>query len=273
MGPLAAALRQRLQEHKADIERAAQSMVNRLAMQGVRDIQAEMRRVFDRPRRETLNALKWVDGQVPSFAATIDWRDDGFVGKGTLTPSRWIAIHMTGGVRRQKGSELRLQRARAVGQPIYLVPTKYAPVDAYGNVPGPRMVKILSDLEALGGEGQGFDGNRRAGKRSRGRRRAEYYFAIWPGSPARRSPGGRLYPNNLPPAIYQRFGEGQGSYIRPIFVFARSAPKYAQRLDVTVLVQETIRRHAPEFFLRSLRREVLPSLRGLAAVEVPSVRL
>lgn len=275
MSAFATALKQRLTDNRALIEQAAQQTVNRLAMQSVRDIQAEMRRVFDRPRRETLNALKWIDGQAPSFTATIAWRDDGFAGKGTLTPSRWLRVQIVGGARGQKAAERRLQFSRGGGgQDLYLVPTKHAPVDAYGNVPGPRMVKILSDLQALGGAGQGFDGNRRAGGRSRGRRRAEYYFAVWPGEASRRLPGGRLMPNNLPPAIYQVFGSGSAQYIRPVFVFARRAPNYAPRLDLVGVVRRTVSARAAEFFLRSMRRErVFVERAGDSAMEVPNVRV
>lgn len=261
----AIALRAALESRRADVEAAAQELVNRLAMQGVRDVQAEMRRVFDRPRRETVNALKWVDGQAPSFTATIVWRDDGVVGKGTLTPSRWLSVQITGGARRQKASERRLQFARGgAGQTLWLVPTRHAPLNAYGNVSGPRMVKILSDLEALGGEGQGFDGNRKAGRRSRGKLRNLAYFAIWP-------PGH----NDLPPGIYQRFGRAGEGYIRPVFIFARGAPQYRPRLDIVGTVQKTVQRHAADFFLHALRREGVFSLgrAGSDARTVPNVRV
>ncbi len=271
---LAAALKRRLTDNRALIVEAAQGMANRLAMQGVRDVQAEMRRVFDRPRRETLNALKWVDNTGPG-EARIDWRDDGFVGKGTITPSRWLSVQIIGGARGQKASERRLQFSRAggTGQDVYLVPTRYAPTDAFGNVPGPRMVKILSDIQALGGAGQGFDGNRRAGGRSRGRRRAESYFVVWPGMASRRLPGGKVMPNNLPPAIYQRFGSGGAEHIRPIFFFARRAPHYAPRLDLIGVVRRTVATRAGEFFLRAMRREKVFSERpGDSAMVVPNVR-
>lgn len=264
MSPFAKALKQRLTENRALIEQAAQQTVNRLAMQSVRDIQAEMRQVFDRPRRETLNALKWVDNSGPG-EATIDWRDDGFVGKGTITPSRWLRVQITGGARGQKGAERRLQRSHgaAAGQTIYLVPTKYARTDAYGNVPGSLITKILSDLEALGGGGQGFDGNRRAGRRSRGKLRNEQYFAIWP-------PGH----NDLPPGIYQRFGRAGKGYIRPVFIFTKAAPSYAPRLDLVGIVRRTVAARAAEFFLRSMRSErVFAAQDGASAMMVPNVRL
>lgn len=273
LSPFAVALKKRLTENRDLIEQAAQQTANRIAMQSVRDIQAEMRQVFDRPRRETLNALKWIDNTGPG-AATIAWRDDGFVGKGTVTPSSWLRVQILGGVRGQKGSERRLQFSRGgAGQTVYLVPTRYAPTDAYGNVSGPRMVKILSDLQALGGEGQGFDGNRREGKKSRGRRRREGYFAIWPGTQGRRLPSGKLMPNNLPPAIYQRFGSGAGEFIRPVFIFARTAPTYTARLDLVAVVRRTIATRAGEFLMRSMRRErVFADHSGDSAMQVTNVR-
>lgn len=264
MSPLAKALKQRLMENRALIEQAAQQTVNRLAMQGVRDIQAEMRKVFDRPRRETLNALKWVDNSAPG-TATIEWRDDGVVGKGSVTPSKWLRVQIIGGARGQKASERRLQRSHgsAAGQTIYLVPTKYLRTDAYGNVPGSLMTKILSDLEALGGDGQGFDGNRKAGRRSRGKLKNEQYFAIWPPGHA-----------DLPPGIYQRFGRAGKGYVRPVFIFTKAAPSYRPRLDLVGIVRRTVASRAAEFFLRSMRRErVFAAQDGASAMMVPNVRL
>jgi hypothetical protein len=253
-----AAVRQQLRANAEGIRDAARRTMNIMAMRGVRAIQEEMRRVFDRPTRFAINSLKWVE-DLPGPAAEIRWR--GSEEFGETARQGYLKAQIYGGPRRQKAAERRLQRLRVGGQEIFLVPTRFAETDAYGNMSRGQMVKILSALEALGGPGQGFDGNRRAGRRGRGRRRDEDYFAIWPGSASRQVPGGRLLPNNLPPAIYRKFGEGSAAYIRPVLIFARKAPVYRKRLDPEGVVGAVVRQEMPAVWAQRLRAAV----RGIRA--------
>lgn len=233
------AIRDLMRSKRAEINDAARRTLNILAMRGVRAIQAEMAKVFDRPTRYALNSVKWAE-DLPGPSAEVQWR--GSEAFGETARQGYLKAQIYGGPRRQKASEIRLQRMRVGGQQIFVVPTRFAQLDAYGNMSRGQMVKILSSLEALGGPGQGFDGNRRRDGRSRGRRRREEYFAIWPGTnDARRLPGGRLLPNNLTPAIYQRFGEGAGEYVRPVLIFAKKAPVYRKRLDPEGVVARVVR--------------------------------
>ncbi|MBR0649505.1 hypothetical protein GXW78_07530 [Roseomonas terrae] len=237
--------------------------MNILAERGVRAIQGEMRRVFDRPTPYALNSLAWVE-DLPGPAAAVVWRGSTdpwsragqFKGAHEGAYQGYLRAQIGGGPRRQKAGERRLQMRMPGGQTVYLVPTQFAQVDAYGNVTGPRMNKILSDLQALGGAGQGFDGNRRPGKRSRGRRRAEYYFVVWPGQAVRRTPGGRLLPNNLPPAIYQKLDVKGAEVIRPILIFAKKPPVYRQRLDPKAIVAGVVAREMPDVWADRLSKAI-----------------
>lgn len=242
------AIRALMATKKAEVEDAARRTLNILAMRGVRAIQAEMGKVFDRPTRYALNSVKWAE-DLPGPSAEVQWR--GSEAFGETARQGYLKAQIYGGPRRQKASEIRLQRMRTGGQDIYVVPTRYAELDGYGNVARGQIVKILSALEALGGPGQGFDGNRKPGRRGRGRRRDEDYFAIWPGSN-----------QALPPAIYRKFGTGAGAYIRPILIFAKKAPVYRQRLNPEAIVARTVQQDLPAVWADRVTKALTRSVRA-----------
>ncbi len=239
-GATARAIQDLLRSKRDEIQDAARRTANILAMRGVRAIQDEMKQVFDRPTRYALNSLYWKE-DLPGPAAEVRWRgSDAF---DEQARQGYLKAQIHGGPRRQKAAEKRLQRIRIGGQDIFIVPTKYADLDAYGNISRGQMVKILSSLEALGGEGEGFDGNRKPGRRGRGARRREDYFAIWPGSNAA-----------LPPGIYRRYGTGAGAYNRPILFFARKAPVYRKRLDPEAIVARVVAQELPAIWADRLSK-------------------
>lgn len=249
------AIRRLMDTKRAEVNDAARRTLNILAMRGVRAIQAEMGKVFDRPTRYALNSVAWAE-DLPGPEAAVVWRGSTdawsragqFKGAHERANQGYLKAQIYGGPRRQKASEIRLQRIRTGGQDIYVVPTGYAELDSYGNVSRGQIVKILSALEALGGDGQGFDGNRKPGRRGRGRRRAEDYFAIWPGSN-----------QALPPAIYRKFGTGAGAYVRPILIFAKKAPVYRQRLNPEDIVARTVRDDLPAVWADRLTKALTRS--------------
>lgn len=234
------AIRARMSRRATAVQDAARRTVNILAMKGTRGIQDEMRRVFDRPTPYAINSVAWVEN-LPGPAAAVVFRGSTdpvsragqFKGAHEAADQGYLKAQIYGGVRRQKASEIRLQRLRIVNQQIYVVPTKYADLDAFGNISRGQIIKILSALEALGGPGQGFDSNRKPGRKGRGRRRAEEYFAVWPGTNGQ-----------LPPAIYRRYGRGASAFVRPVLIFAKKAATYRPRLDPTGVVRGVIDREA-----------------------------
>ena len=265
-GPWAAAVRKHLTEHKHLIPEAASRAAGRLAYLAVQDIRQQMRVTFNQPTRWTLNSVTHVEKSTKSRnlqalvptdgSAAVVFRESG--GKQT-SAGRYLYPQVYGGPRGQTRMERRLQMISPGGQRIFLIPTRYAELDAAGNLAPGWVDAVLSAIQALGGAGQGFDGNRRLGKNRKSRAstyRYHNYFVIWPGSAQRRVPSGRLMPNNLPPAIYQRFGDGANSHIRPVFTFARRAPTYRPRLDLHRIVQRTVATHAAQVFLRAMKREL-----------------
>jgi hypothetical protein len=108
---------------------------------------------------------------------------------------------------------------------------RQAPIDAYGNVPGPFIVRVLSDLQAFGE--QGYRANRK-GKR-RGARKTNYFFVPPKGSP-------------LKPGVYWHM---PGGLLGVVFVFVSSAA-YRKRYDFYGVAGRAFNRKAAQFMTEAL---------------------
>jgi hypothetical protein len=213
-------IEQLLDRHARRMRYVTYTTLNRTAAVVLKDEQQEMRRVFDRPTDYTLNSLMIEYAARDRLVARVRFKDG--IGNQTRSPERWVGIGVRGGGRPMKASEGRLSREVLGGQQNYLVPTKFAPLDGYGNVNRGALIKILSSLRALG------DASKSATRRSRGRRRKEEYFAVY-----RARPG-------LKPGIYQRMKTAFGRGVIPIFFFAKSQPKYSRRFDFDATAQRSV---------------------------------
>ncbi len=118
----------------------------------------EMRRVFDRPTRFTLNSL-YVDAATRSKPqATVETKP----GFNSVPAGRYLNPQVFGGQRKAKSSE------KKVGG--YIVPSRYATLDAFGNFPAAQLRKIMSNLKLAG------DSNSTNSKASKRKRSNEAYF-------------------------------------------------------------------------------------------------
>jgi len=205
------------------IRYATYTALNRTAAQVKQAEQDEMRRVLDRPTPYTLNSVGIDYANRDNLTARVRFKD-GF-GNKNRSPERWVGLQARGGRRGMKASEGIVSRNLLGGRQVYLVPTKFAPLDAYGNVNRGAMVKILSSIRALG------ENSRSTTRKSRGARRAEEYFAIY-----EKRPG-------LPPGIYRRMRTAFGAGVIPIFFFSRQAPSYRTIFDFDGVAQRTVQQH------------------------------
>jgi hypothetical protein len=252
--PWSAAVRKHLTEQKDLIPQAASRAAGRLAYQAVQDIRGQMKVTFRSPTPWTLNSVTHVEastrsrslqGLVPTDGSAAVVFRETLPGARQTGAGRYLYPQVYGGTRRQTRMERRLQMISPSGQTIYLIPTRYAEYDAAGNLASGWVTKVLSDVQALAGAG--FNGNRRIGANRRRRVGTRYrdhqYFVIWPGSRSA-----------LPPAIYRMFNGGTHS--RPVLAFSKRPPIYTPRLDLHRIVQNTVQRHAADFFFRALRRQL-----------------
>lgn len=204
------------------------------------DIQREMARVFDRPKKYTLNSLYVRPATKREQWAEVKVKDEAVK---SLPPIRWLAPQLYGGGRAQKGFERALERVGLMPAGWRAVPTKAAPIDQYGNVTGGMIVKILSALKAMGE--QGYLANRTARSSKRARRRDEYFVAL----------PGREQTRHLRPGIYRRRGAG-GVDITPIFLYVNHPPRYRKRLRFFEIAEQVGRMRFPLEFSKAMRAAV-----------------
>lgn len=201
-------------------------------------MKSEMSERFDRPVPFTQNAIRFKLATQAKPVVDIWLSYDA--AKGT-PPEKYLAAHLTGGGRRHKRFERALISARLMPADMFAVPTSAAPLDAYGNVPGSFIVRMLSDLKAFGE--QGYRANRR-GRRT-GARRSNYFFVA----------SGSTKTGHLRAGIYWHLPNGS---ISPLFIYTR-APQYTQRYPFYQLGQQVYDRYKDRVIARHLKEALASS--------------
>lgn len=196
------------------------------------DLIAEMRRVFDRPTRYTLNSLAIRPATKQSLEASVFMKE--FAGKGTPA---WKYLHaqIEGGSRRQKRFERSLSAAGLLPQGWFAVPGDNAQLDADGNMSRGQIVKILSALRASSDPTQ----NRNAGP-GKGKMRNDEYFSVPPG-------------HGLPAGVYLRKprADGRKADVLPVIMYIRKA-MYSRRFAFEGVASASAERHFEREFAAAL---------------------
>lgn len=197
----------------------------------------EMKEVFDRPTPWALGGLRFKLATDAQPYVRI-WLEE-FGGKGTPA-AKFLSAEIKGGPRAHKRFEKALIAKGLMRGNEYAVPAYGAPQDAYGNVPGHYIVRMLSDLQAFGE--QGYRANRKGERR--GKRRYNYWFGVRTGDSVGLKPGIYYSSNaNLPALVfaftrtpqyrkrYDFYGKGQAAIDRVALRFLKEAVEKAIRRD------------------------------------------
>jgi len=117
------------------------------------DTTKHMREVFDRPTPFIMRSLRGVYSPKPArrsgpIEGGVSFKD--VFGKNEFgeAVSRILTPHIEGGSRPPKPGEKLLRRAGLISGNEYLIPSRTAPLDRYGNIKPGIMQKITSDLRA-----------------------------------------------------------------------------------------------------------------------------
>lgn len=197
----------------------------------------EMDKAFDRPTPYTRNALYVQPATKRDLKAEVLFRS--FAGKGNPA-TRFLTPEVYGGTRRPKAFENLLIRNGIMPAGWFAIPASGAQLDAYGNVPGSLITKMLSQLRASSDPTANESAEAR---RKRNRRQAKQrYFAVGVNSGDRLKPG-----------IYERLGIRQ---IRPVFIFTRKPPHYKKRYRFYEVGEDAARGRFPVEFDLSMRQAI-----------------
>lgn len=153
--------------------RTARRAVNELAWRAREDIKAEMDSVFDRPTPWVKNGVMIVPAIGEGNVAELYWKPGSV---GAVPAGNILRAQIAGGARRVKRFEKALRAAGVLPDGMFATWASGAPLDRFGNLTGARIVKILADLRAFAEVG--FQANRRADGKSRGKLRDLKYFAV-----------------------------------------------------------------------------------------------
>lgn len=235
-------LRLELQREKNRYARTVRRVVNAAAYGALDEVRAEMGRVFDRPtpyvQRGPYVVPARESDEFGGAEARIDWRE--FAGK-SIPAQKILRAQIEGGQRALK----RFERAMGLPSNRIAVPGKWAPLDAYGNIPGPFLVQVLSALRLFGESG--FRANRREGAKLR--KGQSEFFMIRPGTEHRQ----------LPPGVYRVAREMGGAPLL-VIAFVR-AGQYRARFAPARVAAESVQRNIGTLWEQGLAR-TLPFRRG-----------
>jgi hypothetical protein len=231
----AARLRAGLEANSREYRNFARRTIFAAAHQAVDDIQADMRRVFDRPTRWVLEGA-YVDGKKNQDSIKVAWKPGG--GNKNVPAWKILRAQIEGGPRRLKKFErlLRLPSNRIA------VPAKWSrlELDEHGNLSGGLITKIISDLRLF--SEVGYTANRRNRSRANATRKDERYFMIPPGSD---------HPK-LAPGIY-RIKTETGDIPLMVIAFVR-AGNYRKRFAPAQVVRRSVAMNIEKLWGQALTR-------------------
>ena len=248
--PIASATLARAINRVRDLPRqlrfAAAGAINDVMFQARQAEQRAIREEFDRPTPYIVNSVAVRSARADKLAGEV-YIDFWGRGKG-VAPEKVLLAQVFGGRRRAKRAESALQRIGVLPRGWGMVPAAAAPRDAYGNVPGGFIVRLLSYLQAFGEQGYraNMTDKRRKALANRGRtdrgfattKGVEYFVSRGKGETTGRGSWRRGQMQRLPRGIWQRSGI-HGSDVKPVFLFV-PLPTYWRRLDFHAIAGQAV---------------------------------
>jgi hypothetical protein len=198
--------------------------------------QKEMKRVFDRPVRWTINSIKvryTPASQRDQFGEVFFAENPG---KGTPA-YKYLSPHIFGGKGGQKRHEVALTKRGILPAGGGTAPGRDVRLNKSGNITAAQYVKILSQLGASGE--QGYLANQTARSKARaGTRRTQFYVA---------RKGGKAV------GVRERTGKKTS---KKILNFTDTRKTHPKRYDFYGISERFVRQESPKKFVKALRRNV-----------------
>lgn len=222
----------------------AVSMAMTWVAQEARDaFQKEINTKVDRPTPLTQRASRMRPATTDRMAYDVFVQDEASKGN---PPSKYLRALIMGGYRANKRSE-NLLRAKGILPPGWQIePGADAPLDAYGNMRGggPRMVQILSGLQAFREIGHTMNRTNASMARSQASKKPMKEFFL-------------LYSTQTktPTGVYSRAGRG-GKKLIQVLKFTPKRAKYAKLLNFQATIERVFNERFEMHFQEGLRRMI-----------------
>ena len=245
-----------LQEAQRQARYAAAVALNRVSADIVRAERDEMRAVFDRPTRWTLNSLR------TRGATKVDLVAEVYIGETTDSRQHYLVPEVHGGRRVHKRFEELLHRRGILYRDEIAVPGDAATLDAYGNIRSREIIRILSQLKAF--NLSGFDANATNSRRSKAKRKTKRYF--FARQRETRTGGGAWKSGekvqHLPSGIYleDRADKDGGGFLKPILMFVKRA-NYRPRFHFYDVAKRIVDERFPMHFEREFAKAMATARR------------
>ncbi|MBX9754654.1 MAG: hypothetical protein K2X80_07870 [Pseudomonadaceae bacterium] len=152
-------------------------------------LEGEMRTVFDRPTRYTLDSLRLFPATKTRLVARVWMKNEA---DKAAPATKWLTPEIYGGSRPNKRSESLLKARGILPEGMYVVPGAGMKLDGHGNVNRGQLQRIISGLGAQGDKYQ----NSTDSKRSQANK-ARYFV---------------MHKGKSPIGIAERTGKGRGTF-------------------------------------------------------------
>lgn len=220
-----------LAKYEKQVPFATALALTRTAQIAKTELEKEMRSVFDRPTRWTLNSLRLFPAKKTKLEARVWMKNEA---DKSVPATRWLNPEIEGGPRQDKRSESRLRRKGILPVGKYIVPGKGAKLDSYGNMTKGAITKALSGLSAF--SDAGYSANATGSKRSRAKGNAKRYFVMKRGS--------------MPIGIAERTSRNR---MHILLAFTRK-PTYSKRLDFYGIGDKVVKQHLAAEFEKAMTK-------------------
>lgn len=207
---------------------ALSKALNETAKSAQKNMQTEMRKVFNRPTNWVINSLRIKFANKNKLEVELAFKD-----KNSAESSRsMIEPHIFGGSRRNKTMETRLMRRGYLPSGWSVVPGEGARLDAHGNMSRGEISLILNVLGTYTESGYNKANASTRARLARGNVKKNVYgYELWVNPVDGKA-------KHIPPGVYKRVVTPFGSSLKPLLIFVRSV-KYKKTLDFMGVVKRT----------------------------------
>jgi hypothetical protein len=227
--------------------------LTRLAVGARSAVMEKLPTVFHRPTPFTQNSIRYQVATRETLQAMVYISDDAAKG---ISPRKYLFPEIEGGGRNYKRSEKALIAKGMMRPDQHIVPARGIDLDAFGNVSGPLMTRILSRLSAFGEMGYAANASDRTKRKLKRQGLASHRVADVDG---RRQADGTNYfiarskGDREPLGVYQLIAKGK---VVPVLYFVNRDPRYQVRFPFIEMVNAYCHANFEREMIRAVGEEI-----------------